>query len=233
MRRLLSVAITVLALTAWATSWAGASPRSAGEASVGRAVEAHSGKGPIRFDDFGRHKGAWASWKLLTGQWKWPTDPPVGILTYCIQSGTADIAGTEENTAIKEALALWEKYEERLAFAESCKSPKITFNWFTGTHGDGVPFDGVNGDLAHTFSPEDGTVHFDDAETWTLEERKGTTAQPIDLVTVAIHEVGHAIGLDHSTDAGSVMQGKYFGSYRFLGKDDLEGLSAAFKSLTD
>jgi hypothetical protein len=234
--------VGVLALSVWATSWAAAAASSQGVSPAGvsarKAVpgKSHHGrrardKRRLRYDDWGYHRGATASWKI-TKQWKWPEDPPVGVLSWCVTKGTADIAGTGENTAIKEALELWDKNSERLSFTESCKSPKVIFKWEVGDHKDGAPFDGQGGTLAHSDPPEGGEVCFDDDETWTLEERK-TTGQPIDLLTVAIHEIGHIIGLDHSTDAGSIMLPNYTVSKRYLGKDDLEGLWALLESLTD
>jgi Matrixin len=231
MRKLAPVAIAVLAFTIWATSWAGASP-SPGKASIGvadrKAVKPVKG---VPYDDLGLHLEARASWGIKK-QWKWPLDPPVGVLGFCILNGTADIAGSEENVAIEEALDLWDKYEERLAFTKDCNAPQVTFKWATGNHGDADPFDGKGGTLAHAAYPMAGWAHFDDDEDWTLEERK-TPKQPLDLLTAAAHEIGHVLGLEHSTDGGSIMQENYEGSHFYLGVDDLEGLAELFKSLTD
>lgn len=231
MRKLLPIALAVLMLAIVSASWAGASPRPDGDGALGVAYRKAAGSERVRYDYLGRRRDAGASY-VIKSQWKWPENPPVGTLTYCIQSGTADIAGTGENGAIKKALELWDNAEKKLAFAEECKAPKITFNWATGDHKDGSPFDGVGKELAHAFSPSDGRVHFDDDETWTLEERPNAE-QPIDLMSVAAHEIGHALGLGHSGVAGSIMKEFYTGSQRTLGTDDLEGLAALFKSLTD
>src|SRR5690606_22804375 len=113
-----------------------------------------------------------------------------------------------------------------------------------GAHGDPNPFgqfpppgdfDGVNGTLAHTlggpppniFGTLAGDIHFDDDETW-INAVRGDGSQPIDLVTVAAHEIGHAIGLDHTTVSGALMLENYTSSHRFLGTDDILGIQSLY-----
>lgn len=72
-----------------------------------------------------------------------------------------------------------------------------------------------------------GDIHFDDSETWTLNLRSNGL-QPIDLVTVAAHEIGHALGLDHTTVPNSLMLNTYTGSHRFLGIDDIAGIQSLY-----
>lgn len=119
----------------------------------------------------------------------------------------------------------------------------IVILWGAFAHEDPNPpcvagicdFDGQNGVLAHCLGgppPNDfgnnaGDIHFDESETWTLATRAGQ-AQPIDLVTVAAHEIGHALGLDHTTVSGSLMLASYNGSHRFLGQDDINGIRSIY-----
>ncbi len=154
------------------------------------------------------------------------------IITYFFENGTNDIAGNNERQAIRDGFALWAA-QTNLYFLEVCfeVDADIAFLWGTFNHGDTGPFDGTGGVLAHTlggpppnaFGDQAGDVHFDDSETWTLNTRDNN-AQPIDLVTVAAHEIGHALGLDHTTVSGSLMLEDYSGSHRFLGSDDIEGI---------
>ena len=56
-------------------------------------------------------------------------------------------------------------------------------------HGDGFIFDGPGKTLAHAFKPENGDTHFDDDETFTDKSTSG-----VNLLWVAVHEFGHALG---------------------------------------
>lgn len=154
------------------------------------------------------------------------------IITYYFQNQTSDISGTEEYQAIKEGFEIWGT-QTNLFFLEVCSEidADIVILWGTYSHGDAAPFDGVGGVLAHTlggpppnvFGNQAGDIHFDDSETWTLNIRN-SNAQPIDLITVAAHEIGHSLGLNHTTVPGSLMLANYSGSHRYLGADDIAGI---------
>ncbi|XVF79823.1 hypothetical protein PTKIN_Ptkin15bG0020600 [Pterospermum kingtungense] len=81
----------------------------------------------------------------------------------------------------------------------------IKIGFYTGDHGDGEPFDGVLGILAHSFSPESGKLHLDAAETWAVDFEVEKSEVAIDLESVAVHEIGHLLGLAHSPVKEAVM----------------------------
>ncbi|XP_073271462.1 metalloendoproteinase 1-like [Primulina huaijiensis] len=93
-------------------------------------------------------------------------------------------------------------------------------------HGDGYPFDGRGGILAHAFYPQDGRVHFDADEIWDTEVRQGT----LDIQAVALHEVGHTLGLGHSADPTAVMfpHVEYGEPRKHFSQDDIDGIRALY-----
>jgi flagellar basal body rod protein FlgC len=143
-------------------------------------------------------------------------------LTYGFQNFTADLTEAQTRSAIQSALRLWSQ-SALLSFTEAA-NPDIVIRFVAGDHGDGSPFDGAGGVLAHAFYPPPnggaiaGDAHFDEAETWTVNIP--VPAGGIDLMSVAAHEFGHSLGLNHSTMAGSLMYPFYGGPHRYLSADD-------------
>lgn len=66
-------------------------------------------------------------------------------------------------------------------------------------------FDGLGGELGHTLRPDhEAQIHMDDDEHFTLDSDHGTN-----LVKVAVHEIGHVLGLEHVVRNYSIMYPVY------------------------
>jgi|GEM_PF-1310294 len=90
--------------------------------------------------------------------------------------------------------------------------------------------DGASGTLAHAYYPPPngntiaGDLHFDVAENWQCTTGGGQ----IDIGLVALHEIGHAIGLDHEPTLLAVMNAFYNPALTALQTDDINGVRAIY-----
>jgi hypothetical protein len=71
-----------------------------------------------------------------------------------------------------------------------------------------------------------GDSNFNTGQSWKIPGYLGG----YDLFTVAVHEVGHALGLGHSTDTTAVMYQYYNGTKSFLRNDDIAGIRAIYSN---
>uniref|UniRef100_A0A1J3EGP4 Metalloendoproteinase 1 n=1 Tax=Noccaea caerulescens TaxID=107243 RepID=A0A1J3EGP4_NOCCA len=115
----------------------------------------------------------------------------------------------------------------------SASDIRIGFYSGSGDHGDGSPFDGPGGVLAHAFPPTNGRCHFDGDENWLISGNGGNgrfNTRAVDLESVAVHEIGHLLGLDHSSAVGAVMNPKMPSGTRkvVLTTDDVEGVRSLY-----
>ena len=99
----------------------------------------------------------------------------------------------------------------------------IKLSFAEGDHGDASPFTGPYGTLAHMYYPTKGLMHFDASENFTDAQKD---FRSINLFYTAAHEIGHGIGLKHSSDRRALMYPNYLG-YRspMLGQDDINGIT--------
>ncbi|HSE15878.1 MAG TPA: matrixin family metalloprotease [Pyrinomonadaceae bacterium] len=152
-------------------------------------------------------------------------------VTYSFSNFTGDLTQQIIIANIRRAFQAWSAVCF-LTFTEVAGTGDIAIAFRTGNHGDGSPFDGPGNVLAHGFYPPPnggsiaGDLHFDDGETWTTNN----PPTGIDFLSVAIHEIGHTLGLDHSADANAIMFAFYSGIKQNLAADDINGIRSIYGS---
>ena len=108
---------------------------------------------------------------------------------------------------IKKAFDIWSKHSDLKFEEKKTGSVHIEIRFEKKEHGDGDPFDGPGGTLAHAFFPiYGGDAHFDDQEYWTIDDYRGSN-----LLQTMAHEFGHSLGLSHSDDSSALMAPFYKG----------------------
>lgn len=134
--------------------------------------------------------------------------------------GTRHKNHTAISRCARAAFYVWQKYIP-VRFVETLVSvyADIRISFRKLDHGDGRPFDGPGGTLAHAFFPSAantlrGQIHLDSDENWQyLHEpraiRENQSYNRFSLYDILIHEIGHSLGLGHNANENSVMYPYY------------------------
>ncbi len=117
-------------------------------------------------------------------------------LNYAFVNVTGQQPADSVESEIERAYAEWAKYVQ-VTFTQTSTSTgpqTLAVLFASGAHGDGYPFTGPGGVLAHTFYPYPlnpepiaGDQHFNNDESWKI-------GADVDVFSVALHETGHALG---------------------------------------
>ncbi len=136
----------------------------------------------------------------------------------------AQISNADHQQAIRAAFQAWENVAD-IDFVEITDSGQtdIRLGWDTI---DG-PF-GVVGEASTSgsrttstlFSMTEAEIRFDMAENWTTGS---AGANEVGLYQVALHEIGHAIGLNHVSDPNTIMHASNISGLSGLATGDIQG----------
>jgi hypothetical protein len=141
-------------------------------------------------------------------------------LNYQLSTGTGDISN--EWPIIRSSLAVWGNMSP-LTFTEtSGTNSDLEFD-FRRPGESGYPFDRggskSSNTLAQGFFPQNGLIEFDDHEDW---------GQSGFLQDVAVHEIGHALGLRHSSVKDATMYYRHHGGFDSLHEVDIRGIKSLY-----
>ncbi|KAK4875144.1 hypothetical protein RN001_011566 [Aquatica leii] len=150
-------------------------------------------------------------------------------ITYKFGRYSPKVSNAAVDADVKLALEMWAR-DSRLTFTEVKSDADIYLDFVPRVHNDAYPFDGPSGVLAHAFFPPtalSGDVHFDEEEDWKIMT---TPTSGTDFFSVALHELGHSLGLHHSRVTSAVMYPiyQYIDKTRGLDYDDRLGIYSIY-----
>ena len=162
---------------------------------------------------------------FIGNQLKWNNTDSSGatLVTYAFDNsfGVNGVSTERAKTLFASALQTWADYAP-LDFVETTdpgSGDKVDI------FAQSAAIDGLGKTLAYTYFPTVGDVTYDTAETWTENSFLETT----------VHELGHALGLDHEDNAPAIMNSVLSNRYTdvnkpFLFDDDINSIRSLYGS---
>jgi len=159
----------------------------------------------------------------------WAPTTGIADVQYAFENTTQQLPADEVESEIVRAFNEWSKYV-KVSFSPASNASAdqtIAVLFASGAHGDGYPFTGPGGVLAHTFYPVPsnpepiaGDMHFNNDETWRI-------GADVDVFSIALHETGHALGLGHSDNPNDVMY-PYYSMHTTLNQGDISAIQQLY-----
>lgn len=167
-----------------------------------------------------------------------PAPPPYWhkpVVTYDIVNCPRGLGCQKAHQAVRDVMEEWDAIIDNLSLlpVDQGEQADILIGWYEDDFEPNSPFDGLGGERAHShypyqngLAPIDGDVHFDADEAWVLTTPELYSVET-HLPTVARHEIGHALGLPHSSNPASLMWSTYVG-VRFITSSDKAAIRAIY-----
>jgi hypothetical protein len=156
-------------------------------------------------------------------------------LTYTFANCPSSLDCEKAREAVRQAFAAWDNATV-LSFSETDEGGDIVITWGEGSVADLYPFDGLGGKVAQTAYPYqggdwwfDGDIFFDDSEVWVAAKPTKPFPYQVHLPSVALHEIGHALGLAHSSTKISIMW-PYYSGVRGLTRDAVSAVQKLYNA---
>ncbi len=166
-------------------------------------------------------------------------------LTWRLAAPFSGLDEQDQIDAAERAFALWAD-ASNLSFMRVESDADISISFSPRDHGDDFPFDGPGSNLGHAFFPGSGMpgeIHLCGAENWGVADEvagdlevdivigRGVTADAEFHIFIAlVHEIGHALGLEHSLDPDAVMAPNYRDGITELTEDDVDAIQRLYGS---
>ena len=163
-------------------------------------------------------------WAHLGEKWRNPS-----TLTFTIKNSPKSLSRSASDRVLKRALKIWERANQNIRFREveswNNADIEIQFKRMRSRSELGMESHRIRG--GYIMSP--AIITFNDRLSWTDKEKHSKRWHEEDLISTAIHEVGHALGLDHSNIRAAIMFATNQPNHgSTLHQDDIDGIISLY-----